>query len=140
MARKNKDNDDADFMPNRRRKNKNKDTVADYLEVLNNVHMQEAEEIVDSVLKNAKAHYEPKVHMRQVLVHMAMGKTVLETAYDMGFSVLTINLWRREHEEGGRRSEALELRQPRTGRKEAHSLKLVLKWAPPRRETHLGTH
>lgn len=79
-----------------------KNTPADiekYLNLLGSLQQDAAEYIVDSIIDNAHTRYNPKVHLREVMVHLAQGKSMLETAFDMGFCINTINLWRREHED-----------------------------------------
>lgn len=73
--------------------------IEKYLNLLGSLQQDAAEYIVDSIINNAHAHYEPKIHLREVMVHLAQGKSMLETSFDMGFCINTINKWRREHED-----------------------------------------
>lgn len=82
--------------PSRRQKN-SKEDIEQYLNLLGTMQHDAAEYLVDSIILNATKQYEPRVHLREVMIHLAQGKSMLESAFDMGFCINTINKWRREH-------------------------------------------
>lgn len=83
--------------PARVRKKNSQEDIEQYLNLLGTMQQDSAEYIVDSIIMHSNAQYEPRVHLREVMVHLAQGKSMLETAFDMGFCINTINKWRRDH-------------------------------------------
>ena len=74
-----------------------KDDIEMFLSRLGNTDVEAAEYLVESLINNTATKYKPQIHIREVMVHLAQGKSMLETAYDMGFCINTFNRWRRDN-------------------------------------------